>query len=90
MTTSEAIAVGKLLAGLVLFGSAGCFILGYGFQAFVFCLAVGAGSFAAGYVIWQRDKEHNHVRILFPITGAAGIYAALFALFYVAGTLGSN
>lgn len=85
MTTREAESVGKLVAGLVLFGSAGCFILGYGFQAFVFCLMVGFGAFAAGYVVWRADREHHLVRILFPVTGASAFYAGIFALFSVAG-----
>lgn len=85
MTRTEAETVGKLVSGLVLFGSVGLFILGYGHYAFYFCLAAGLGSFGTGALIWQRDKQHNAVRILFPITGASAFYAGVFAVFYLAG-----
>lgn len=89
MTPQEAETSGKLLGGLVLFGSTGCFIVGYGLYAFVFCVLAGAISFGLGYLTWQKDKEHNRPRILFPITGASAAYAGLFALFYVAGQMGA-
>ncbi|MEQ8665292.1 MAG: hypothetical protein RIC16_06175 [Rhodospirillales bacterium] len=90
MTAKEAESVGKLVSGLILFGSAGCYILGYGLYAFFFCLLVGFGSFGGAYSIWRTDREHNLVRILFPITGASVLYAGIFALFYVVGFLGGS
>ena len=90
MTAQEAETAGKLVSGLVLFGSVACFILGYGLHAFFFCVFAGAGAFCAGFVLWQTNREHTLVRVLFPVTGAAGLYVALFALFYVAGLLGET
>lgn len=87
MTTNEAITAGKLLSGLVLFGAAGCFILGYGLHAFMVCVVAGVTSFGAGYFVWHKDKQHNLARILFPIAGASAMYCGVFALFYVAGLM---
>jgi hypothetical protein len=90
MTPKEAETVGKLVSGLVLFGSAGFYILGYGHHAFVFCLLAAFASFGAGFVIWRNERDNVLVRILFPITGASAFYVGVFALFSVVGVLGES